>query len=163
MSASRRWAKKFGGAAANDEFEYTLTNGAVTVDTSAEGVPARVALTGVTRTAGTETVKLPESNPGGQTNILVSGSYHGVSGTYSCAPNTPADGCSASVAASGFTLAGGTWTFTPGDANARVTDVPDSAYASYGWWIHKSEDGSTFTASAFVDNQRGCPGCHNRH
>ena len=27
-------------------------------------------------------------------------------------------------------------------------------YASYGWWLHKSADGKTFTASAFVDEGR---------
>ena len=141
--------KKFGGAAANNEFEYALTNGAITVDTSTAAVQARVAFTGVTRTAGTETFKLPSPNPGGATNILVPGSFHGVSGTYSCAPSTPADGCSAAVAAKGFTLAGGTWTFTPGDANARVADVPDADYVSYGWWIHKAVNDGDFTASVF--------------
>ena len=29
--------------------------------------------------------------------------------------------------------------------------TPDANYASYGWWIHKSEDDSDYTASAFVD------------
>ena len=97
--------KKFVGAAADDEFEYALTNGRfITVDTSTAGVPARVALSGVTRTAGTETFNLPDPNPQGLTAIPVPGSFHGVSGTYSCTPTTPADGCSASVAAMGFTL-----------------------------------------------------------
>lgn len=145
--------KKFGGAAANDEFEYALTNGALGIDTSRAGVSARIALPGVTRTAGTETFKLPSPNPGGVTNILVSGSYHGVSGTYSCAPSTPTDGCTASVAAKGFTFAGGTWTFTPSDPNTRVTDSEDTAYASYGWWVHKTANDQTYTASAFVDEK----------
>ena len=146
-----KMGKKFGGAAANDEFQYALTSGGITVDTSTTAVQARVALTGVTRTAGTETFKLPDPNPGGATVINVLGSHHGVSGTYNCTPSTPADGCTASVAARGFTLGAGTWTFTPSDANARVTESADTAYASYGWWIHKSADGKTFTASAFHD------------
>ena len=143
--------KKFGGAAANDEFEYALTNGSISVDTSTAGVPARVGLTGVTRTAGTETFKLPDPNPGGATNILVPGSFHGVSGTYSCTPSTPADGCMASVAAMGFTLEGGTWTFMPSNPNARVMESADTAYASYGWWLSKAENDGPFTASAFHD------------
>ncbi len=146
--------KKFGGAAANDEFEYALTNGALPSNTA--WVASRVALTGVTRTAGTETFKLPTPNPSGAVNILVPGSYHGVSGTYSCVPSAPANGCSAAVAAKGFTLVttgGDAWTFTPTDANARVTDTPDAAYASYGWWIHKTENGKTFIASAFTDEK----------
>ena len=105
--------KKFGGAAANDEYEYGLTNKAISFGGGGvTPVPARIAFTDVTRTAGTETFKLPESNPGGLTKILVPGSYHGVSGTYSC---TPASGtsCTAAVAAAGgFTLGAGTWTFT---------------------------------------------------
>ena len=147
--------KKFGGAAADDEFQYALVNGAVAMTVAGTGladaaaIAAQVGLTGVTRTAGTETFKLPDPNPGGSTIILVLGSFHGVSGTYSCTPSTPADGCSAAVAASSFTLAGGTWKFTPSDANVRVTDSPDTNYASYGWWIYESEDGETFNASAF--------------
>ena len=35
--------------------------------------------------------------------------------------------------------------------------MPDAIYASYGWWIHKSEDGERFTASAFVDNKGDVP------
>ena len=146
-----KMGKKFGGATANDEFEYALVNGMITVDTSTAGVPARVALPGVTRTSGTETFKLPDPNPQGATMIIVSGSFHGVSGTYSCTPTTPADGCSASVAAKGFTLGAGAWTFKPGNPNARVTETDDSAYASYGWWLKKTENGKTFTASAFHD------------
>ncbi len=149
--------KKFGGAAANDEFEYELTNGMVSVDTSTAGVPARVALDGVTRTAGMETFNLPDPNPGGATMILVPGSFHGVSGTYSCTPSTPADGCSASVAEMGFTLAAGAWTFKPSDPNARVTDTPDNIHASYGWWIHKAENDGDFTASAFVSDKGDVP------
>ena len=81
-------SKKFGGAAANDEFEYGLTDGALAIDTSTAGVSARIALTGVTRTAGTETFKLPDPNPNDATAITVPGSYHGVSGTYKCTPAT---------------------------------------------------------------------------
>ncbi|MDE0280597.1 MAG: hypothetical protein OXN16_05865 [Gammaproteobacteria bacterium] len=145
--------KKFGGAAANDEFEYALTDGALSIDTSATGVPARVALPGVTRTAGTETFNLPDPNPNNEQVITVPGSFHGVTGTYNCDTGAGRDqACSASVAASGFTLTG-TWTFTPDDPNTRLMDVPDNMYASYGWWIHKSEDGETFTASAFAANR----------
>ena len=151
-----KMGKKFGGAAANDEFEYALTNGMITVDTtSGAGVPARVALTGVTRTAGTETFHLPDPNPQGATMINVPGSFHGVSGMYSCTPTTAADGCTASVAAQGFTLGAGAWTFKPGNPNARVLSAMDTMYASYGWWIHKTENGSTFTASAFFDYKGG--------
>ncbi|MCY4431496.1 MAG: hypothetical protein OXC11_14045 [Rhodospirillales bacterium] len=149
--------KKFGGAAANDEFEYALTNGMITVDTSQAGVPARVALPGVTRTAGTETFKLPDPNPNNEQFITVSGNYHGVSGTYSCDTGADRDqACTASVAASGFTFAG-TWTFKPSNPNARVMSAADIAYASYGWWLMKTENGKTFTASAFHDF-KGTPG-----
>ena len=161
--------KKFGGAAANDEFEYALTNGAVAIDTSAAGTPAsRVAGTSFDQSAGLKRFALPDPNPSGATRITVSGSYHGVSGTYSCTPAAAV--CAVNVAASGFQLGtvvsatdntftngGGSWMFTPTDRNARVTDVPDSMYASYGWWIHKSADGNTFTASTFVDNKGTVP------
>ena len=148
---------KFGSAATNSDYEYVLdaadrngnANKALTY--AAADHAALVSLPGVTRTAGTETFHLPDPNNGGAQYINVPGMLHGVSGTFSCAPTTAADGCTAAVAAKGFTLAGGTWLFIPSNAEARVTDVPDADYASYGWWIHKSADGSAFTASTFAD------------
>ena len=31
----------------------------------------------------------------------------------------------------------------------------DTMYASYGWWLHKTADGMTYTASAFFDYKGG--------
>ena len=158
-----KMGKKFGSAATatpTGAFQYQLdaatpagANTAHTIDTDTAGVPARIAFTGVTRTAGTETFDLPDPNPGGADIILIPGSYHGVPGTYNCAPSNPAAGCMASVASRGFTVVGGTWTFTPDDPNARVTESADTMYASYGWWIHKAANDGPFTASAFVDER----------
>ena len=144
--------KKFGGAAANDEFEYALTDGELAVDTSDAAVAGRVASSSFDQSAGMKMFKLPANS----VRVMIPGSYHGVSGSYNC---TPADDgmCSATVAAMGFTLQGGTWTFKPTDANAMVMSVPDMIYASYGWWIHKSADGKMFTASAFVDDMGEVP------
>ena len=153
-----KMGRKFGSAdavTATGAFEYQLTDGALP---SASFVAANVAFTGVTRTAGTETFKLPDPNPSGADIILIPGSYHGVSGTYNCTPTTPANGCSAAVAAKGFTVSSAdTWTFTPTDAMARVRDAADTAYSSYGWWLHKSADGRTYTASAFHDHKGAVP------
>ncbi|MDE0387735.1 MAG: hypothetical protein OXI75_03450 [Rhodospirillales bacterium] len=146
--------KKFGGAAANDEYEYALTDGALPL-TTINANPGRVTLSGVTRTAGTETFELPDPNPNNEQDITVSGSYHGVSGTYSCDTGAArTDACTAMVAAEGFTLTGA-WTFTPSSAEARVMDSADTMYASYGWWIKKAENDGPFTASAFVDYKGG--------
>ena len=82
---------------------------------------------------------------------------HGVSGTFSCAPTTPANGCTAAVAEEGFTLGGGTWLFIPSNPDARVMDAEDTAYASYGWWLRKAANDGPFTASAFVDNKGDAP------
>ena len=147
--------KKFGSAdivSDTGAYEYQLLNGRLALATLT-ATPANVAITGVTRTAGTETFKLPDPNPGGATIINVPGSFHGVSGTYSCDTGTGRDQtCTAAVAAAGgFTLGGtGRWSFKPDDPNDRVTDSPDTNYASYGWWIFESEDGNTFHASAFA-------------
>ena len=81
---------------------------------------------------------------------MIPGSYHGVSGNYYCTPTNADTKCSSTVAESGFTLAGGTWTFKPTSATAKVMSVADTVYASYGWWLHMSEDGATYTASAFA-------------
>ena len=82
--------------------------------------------------------------------LMIPGSYNGVPGTYSCA-GAAETVCTASVAAEGFTLAGNgaTWTFKPTDPKAKTMSTPDGDYASYGWWLHKSADDKTYTASAF--------------
>ena len=130
-------------------YEYSLTDGGVLEN--ADIMDPNVVLTGVTRTAGVETFELPESNPDdGATLINVAGSYHGVSGTYTC--DTTAGDCTATVAAKGFDLTDN-WTFKPSNAEARVMESEDSNYVSYGWWIHKSADDATYIASAFVDEK----------
>ena len=129
--------------------ETFVTAGVVTLDTTGTDTPAsRVAIDSFDLTAGTKDYKLPTSNPSGITRITEAGSFHGVRGTYSCAPvsGTP---CTASKAPTGLTLAG-PWTFKPTSADSRVTDVKDDTYASYGWWLHTAAGGS-LTASAFTD------------
>ena len=133
-------------------YQYDLTNGELTFSQlTAAGAPARVAITGVTRTAGTETFSLPDPNTNNEQLINRGGSFHGVSGTYTCDTGASrTDACTADVAAEGLTLVGA-WTFTPNSAEARVTDAADTAYASYGWWIHKTAFETAFTASTFHD------------
>ena len=155
--------KKFGtNETPGTVFQYQLVSGLLTPANANGGtdnfVPKRVALTNVTRTAGTETFKLPSPNPRAETIIEVPGSYHGVSGMYTCTPGT--DTCAAQVAASGFTLgtisgttftAGGPWRFKPSNANAQVMSDPDTVYASYGWWLKTAKLDGKLTASAFWD------------
>ena len=148
--------RKFGSAAAVTDtgaYEYQLTDGELAA-ASLTAAPANVAITGVTRTAGTETFKLPDPNTNNEQDITRGGSFHGVSGTYICDTGAGRDQtCTATVAAAGgFTLGGtGTWTFMPGNAEARVMDSDDEDYASYGWWLRKAANDGPFTASAFVD------------
>ena len=142
---------KFGSNTAGaDGYEYDLTNGALPLATI-NANPGRVTITGVTRTSGTETFKLPDPNPNNEQDITRGGSYHGVSGTYTCDTGAArTDACTATVAAEGFTLTGA-WTFTPSNAETRVMDSMDTAYASYGWWLLKAANDGPFTASAFHD------------
>ena len=130
-----------------------VTDGVVTVDTTGTDTPpARVAIDSFTQSAGTKTFPLPDPNSNDQGAITEDGSFHGVRGEYKCVPSSTTDTCSASLATKGLTLAGGTWTFTPESAEARVTETADSDYSSYGWWLYTKADGS-LTASAFVDDK----------
>ena len=124
------------------------TTGELTIDTTGEGVAGRVASSSFDQSAGKKEFKKGDNLE----RVIIAGSYHGVSGSYYCTPNSNLT-CSATVAASGFTLAGGTWTFKPANAETKVTSMSDTSYASYGWWLHKSANGNTFTASAFVDDK----------
>ena len=163
--------KKFGNAEVGTQYEYTLASGMLALITSGSAETAfsatRVGGPSFDHSAGVKQFKLPSPNTGGATNVSIAGTYHGVSGTYVCTPGT-GNACGVRVAASGFDLGtvaadntftdnGGTWTFRPSSPEARVTSMPDAIYASYGWWIHKSADGNTFTASAFVDDKGEVP------
>ena len=146
-----------GAATEGDPFNeaYTLdgTTGELGIDTTDAAVAGRVASPSFDQDAGTKAFKLPTNT----VRVMVAGSYHGVSGTYYCTPTDANTNCASTIAASGFTLVGGTWTFKPSSATAKVTEVADAVYASYGWWLHKSEDGNTFTASAFATTRGDVP------
>ncbi len=139
----------------SEEYSANFANGTLD-ETTTESDAARVASPSFDQSAGVK----PFEKGSNDIAVMIAGSYHGVSGTYSCVPS---DGnkCAARVATSGFELGGITdanvfgaanasWTFKPTDPEARLMDMPDDTYASYGWWIHKSADGETFTASAFA-------------
>lgn len=140
-------------------FEYQLDgDGALGIDTSDAATPAsRVGGSNFDQSAGTKRFMLPDNTIA----RMISGTFHGVAGTYSCTP-TAGTTCAANLVDGGFELGtvaadntftnnGGTWTFTPTDAMARVMSAADTAYASYGWWLHKAANDGPFTASAFVD------------
>ena len=114
---------------------YTLDaaeNTELTIATSGNtDVQARIASPSFDQSAGSKPFELPENT----VRVMINGSYHGVPGTYNCTPADADTNCSASVAAEGFMLGGGTWTFKPTDPEARLMDVPDANYASYGWWV----------------------------
>ncbi len=132
--------------------------GVVTVDTTDPDTPAsRVAIDSFTLSAGTKTFPLPDPNPTDVAAISEAGSFHGVRGTYKCVPTSATDTCSATLATKGLTLTGGTWTFTPTDANARVTESADSDYSSYGWWLLRTKADGSLTAGAFVDDRNTAP------
>ena len=133
---------------------YTLTaadatNPGETADvTTLTGYAARVDSPSFDQNAGTKEFELPTN----AVRVMMAGSFHGVSGTYYCTPTDANTNCSADVADMGFTLAGGTWTFKPGNPMAPLMDTSedDTTYASYGWWLHKAADDGAFTASAFA-------------
>ena len=154
-------AKFNSGDTGENNVGFATTDGTLAL-ADATNLAARIASPSFDHSAGYKTFKLPENNPSGSTMIPISGSYYGVAGTYSCTPTVAADGCRVNRAADGYTLAltgtgGGTWTFKATNPEARVTEMPDAIYASYGWWIHKSADDSTYTASAFVDDKGNVP------
>ena len=161
VGAAKQGAK-FNSGTGDGNVGFALASGALAIDADATNVAKRIVSPSFDHSAGYKTFKLPDPNPSGATMITIPGSYYGVAGRYACTPATAADGCRVNRAADGYTLAltgdgGGTWTFTPTDPNARVTESPDTSYASYGWWLHKSADGKTFTASAFTDNKGTAP------
>ena len=161
--------KKFGGPAADDEFQYPLVNGEYTIDTSTAAVQARVDSPRFDQPAGLKRFPVTplSENQNQESRVTLPGTFHGVSGTYICTPGDAV--CASRVAADGFELgtvpsatdtnfAGGstTWKFVPANPNALVTDMEDTMYASYGWWIHTADKGDV-TISAFHDEKGNVP------
>ena len=132
---------KFNSGAGADGVGFTLTDGVLT--TGFDSNASRIASPMFDHTAGSKSFELPDPNPNGETVINIRGSYYGVQGTYKCTPG--GSDCTATKAAGmGYTLAGGgTWTFTPDNVEDRVTEMPDTVYAVYGWWLHETADGAT--------------------
>ena len=147
----------------DEEYADNFANGTLdTVTTS--GTASRVASPSFDQSAGVKSFKKGENLE----QVVIAGSYHGVAGTYYCTPAADSK-CAAQKAESGFTLGGtadannaftaggGTWTFKPSNPKAKVMSAEDTVYASYGWWLHKSEDGMTYTASAFATARGAVP------
>ena len=145
---------KFNSGTGEGDVGFATTDGVLTI-AAGQNLAKRIASPSFDHSAGTKTFKLPYPNPTGESIVTIPGSYYGVSGTYSCTPGTAADGCVVTRAADGYTLdvATDTWTFKATNPSDRVTEMPDTNYASYGWWIHKAANDGAFTASAFVDEK----------
>ena len=152
-----------GAGEGNVGFDLDETSGETpTFDSTFTGYAARVASNSFDQSAGTKEFEKDVN----AVRLTLSGTYYGVEGTYYC--RTVADStCAARKVAKGFELGHtldssnaftqGGWTFKPTDPNTRVTSTPDASYASYGWWLHKSQDDRTYTASAFTA-YKGTPG-----
>ena len=149
-----------------DGYEYGLSpGGQIVVDTSTTATYVDlIDSSSFDHTAGVKRFPLPDPNPGLATVRSVPGTFHGVSGTYTCTPATAV--CAANVSGDGFKLGtvpdattatftdgGGAWMFKPTNPEARVMDAADTSYASYGWWLKKAANDGPFTASAFVDEK----------
>ena len=167
----RKFGSAMPGTGAGREFEYMLADGALALVTGGRAEPAfSASRVGSPRFVNIADVKRFRKR-GDATNVLIPGSYYGVSGTYDCTPGA-GGACGVRVAAAGFDLGtasaddaftnnGGTWTFRPDDPNARVVHAVDSAYASYGWWLHTAgrneQRFGALNASAFEDEKGGVP------
>ena len=144
-----KFSEEYSANFADGELDATIT----------EGTASKVASPSFDQSAGVKSFPLPDNDVA----VMISGSFDGVAGTYSCVPS--ANTCAVRLAASGFDLGGvnatnvfskdaeAVWTFKPTNPDALVPSVPDAIYASYGWWIHKSANDAIYTASAFVSDK----------
>ncbi len=124
--------------------------------TDALNLGPRIASPRFTHKAGNYVPKLPANDLTGQDTIPILGTYYGVAGTYICTPAT-GNGCAVRKAPVGYTFLDPTaWVFKATNPAARVTEMADSEYASYGWWLLTKADGS-LTAGAFVDDKGPTP------
>ena len=166
-SSPKEEGKKFASSTSNDDYEYMLdaqNNTELIIDTGEAAVQARIDSPSFDQTAGKKDFKLPTNT----VRVLISGSYHGVSGTFYCDPDGT-NTCSVRKAATGFELgsidgdnpfsnaSGATWTFKASNNEDKVVSAPGMNYVSYGWWLFKSADDKTYAASAFSDEHMEVP------
>ena len=150
--------------------EYDLGEGANTTPNIFEGNEAsfvtedgdgvkRIASSSFDQTAG---VKVFDA--GSQSSLTFSGSYHGVSGTYTCTP-TSTGKCAVNKVSGGFQLGITTtlsnvfagndaqWTFTPGNPAAKVQNAGGDPLASFGWWVHQPSEDAEWSAGVFTQDR----------
>ncbi len=133
------------------------------------GVIARSASFGFaagTNTAGVKVYPLQ----GDDTTVKIRGLFDAVPGEFICTPSGE-NVCAARLTSDQYSadklgvMLGGAekagasfnqnkavWQFKPDDPDAPTTAGPplqDEGYSTYGWWIHRTRDDKTWTASAF--------------
>ncbi len=149
--------------------EYDETTGVLPWAEVLRSSGSRIGRTGFGITAGYKTY--PPDNPGG-TEVTIKGTYLGVPGTYRCVPNKGYR-CAAylyvennddkeaivltgqQIENEGYRNDNVTWTFKADDPKAKVRQADAVGWSMYGWWIKKSSDTGTLTASAFYDIRSG--------
>ena len=155
---------KFNSGTGDGNVGFALVEGELPI-TDDTAVAARITSSRFDHSVGTKEFEKGENLQ----RVMIPGSYYGVSGTYYCTPGTGST-CAVQLADGGFNLGvtadtnnaftaapADTWAFKPTNPEARVMGTPDDTYASYGWWLHKSEDGKTYTASAFAADRGDVP------
>ena len=71
--------------------------------------------------------------------VTVSGTFDGVSGTYSCT-QSGGNACTSMVDVMDHIVLDGGWTFVPSSLMAPISKM-DGQYLSYGWWTRETSDG----------------------
>ncbi len=130
---SEPFSEKHGGlidsGTGDDLGTYSISQANLVADTNERFVAA-----GDFATSGTEDHTAADDD-----EVTVSGTFDGVSGTYSC---TQAGGtaCSSTVDDDENIVLAGGWTFSGFSLDA-MTRTPDTAYLMYGWWTRESSAG----------------------
>ncbi len=132
------------GEAFEDEY-----GSAVDTDASTNDIPEIMGEHAKASVFSTSGIKMHKTNGNADARAVftTSGSYHGVSGTYTCVPATAGtESCQSNVTkATGLTLGGGVWTFEPGNPKDKVSG---SDGLEWGWWAGKT-DGAISEAGVF--------------
>ena len=113
--------------------QYTLTNGSLGITGTDSAALTGISLSNVGgsmfSTTGLKTHTPNGVNSAGEARFTTSGSFHGVDGTYTCAPVGGV--CSSNVNADDDLVLVGQWSFMPGNPSASVMD---GRAVQYGWW-----------------------------
>ena len=126
--------------------QWWKVHGAMDIDIGTTNDDARPSGFGNDRSLYQDSGGTPENRD----DVTRSGTYQGVSGTFSCAT-----GCNMAADADGTIMYTGTWTFKPGSLASGIPQPQDTEFLYFGDWAFRPDDAADAHAYRWIAGGQG--------